>query len=102
VPSTALKIDVRALIGNATPMQGVLRQITKSAARPFPVLILGESGTGKELIARSIHAESQRANFVVIDCSSLVGTLAESELFGHVKGAFTGAATSKAGLPRPD
>lgn len=64
----------------------------------FPVLILGETGTGKELVARAIHYVEARGPFVVIDCSSLVGPLMESELFGYSKGAFTGAHTSKLGL----
>jgi len=64
----------------------------------FPVLILGETGTGKEVVARAIHAVEGRGNFVVVDCSSLVGPLMESELFGYAKGAFTGAHTQKLGL----
>jgi DNA-binding NtrC family response regulator len=62
------------------------------------VLILGETGTGKELIAQSLHARSVPGPFVVVDCSSLVGPLMESELFGHAKGAFTGASVAKIGL----
>jgi transcriptional regulator with PAS, ATPase and Fis domain len=64
----------------------------------WPVLLLGETGTGKEVVARSIHKVHPVGPFVTIDCSSLVGPLMESELFGHVKGAFTGAVTSKTGL----
>jgi len=68
----------------------------------WPALLLGETGTGKEVVARAIHAQSRSHNakepFVTIDCSSLVGPLMESELFGHVKGAFTGAANAKMGL----
>ena len=64
----------------------------------FPVLILGETGTGKELVARAIHNMEARGPFVVVDCSSLVGPLMESELFGYAKGAFTGAHTQKLGL----
>jgi len=62
------------------------------------VLVLGETGTGKEVVARSIHAVGGKGPFIPIDCSALVGTLMESELFGHVRGAFTGAAGPKAGL----
>ena len=64
----------------------------------WPVLLLGETGTGKEVVARSIHSVSPVGPFVTIDCSSLVGPLMESELFGHVKGAFTGAVGQKTGL----
>jgi DNA-binding NtrC family response regulator len=68
----------------------------------WPALLLGETGTGKEVVARAIHSNAKAAKakeaFVTIDCSSMVGPLMESELFGHVKGAFTGAATSKIGL----
>ena len=88
------------LIGVSTKMQRVYRVVEKVSQHNYPVLILGESGTGKELIARSIHFSGTRRNkpFVPVDCSSLVPTLIESELFGYVKGAFTGAAQSKTGL----
>ncbi len=74
--------------------------IEKVSQHNYPVLILGESGTGKELVARSIHFSGTRRKdpFVPVDCSSLVPTLIESELFGYVKGAFTGAMHSKTGL----
>jgi transcriptional regulator with PAS, ATPase and Fis domain len=64
----------------------------------WPALLLGETGTGKEVVARSIHAVASQGPFVTIDCSALVGPLVESELFGHVRGAFTGAAGNKTGL----
>ena len=88
------------LIGVAPKMQRVYRLIEKVSQHNYPVLILGESGTGKELVARSIHFSGSRKNepFVPVDCSSLVPTLIESELFGYVKGAFTGAVQSKIGL----
>src|SRR3984957_2933519 len=81
-------------------MQRVYRLIEKVSQHKYPVLILGESGTGKELVARSIHFSGSRRNdpFVPVDCSSLVPTLIESELFGHIKGAFTGANRAKEGL----
>ena len=82
-------------------MQRVYKEtIQKVSQHNYPVLILGESGTGKELVARSIHFSGSRKNrpFVPVDCSTLVPTLIESELFGHVKGAFTGAQQSRAGL----
>jgi DNA-binding NtrC family response regulator len=79
-------------------MEGVRRLIGKAANNRLPVLILGESGTGKEVVARSIHGASGQGQFVPIDCGSLVGTLMESELFGHVRGAFSGAVENKKGL----
>jgi len=72
--------------------------IDKAAANRLPVMLLGESGTGKEVVARAIHDANPRGQFVPIDCGSLVGTLMESELFGHVKGAFSGAVENKRGL----
>jgi len=88
------------LIGVSPKMQRVYRLIEKVSQHNYPVLILGESGTGKELVARSIHFSGSRQNrpFVPVDCSALVPTLIESELFGYVKGAFTGAMHSKTGL----
>jgi two-component system response regulator HydG len=88
------------LIGVSPKMQRVYRMIEKVSQHNYPVLILGESGTGKELVARSIHFSGPRRGrpFVPVDCSSLVPTLIESELFGYVKGAFTGAMHSKVGL----
>jgi DNA-binding NtrC family response regulator len=88
------------LIGLSQKMQRVYRLIEKVSQHNYPVLILGESGTGKELVARSIHFSGHRRNrpFVPVDCSALVPTLIESELFGYIKGAFTGAMHSKQGL----
>ena len=88
------------LIGVSFKMQRVYKMIEKVCQHHYPVLILGESGTGKELVARSIHflGARQQKPFVPVDCSGLVPTLIESELFGHVKGAFTGAQHSRAGL----
>src|SRR5258705_9763710 len=88
----------RALIGNCPRMRQVHRLIEKLGRTRWPVLILGETGTGKEVVARSVHAVNPAGPFVTIDCSALVGPLMESELFGHAKGAFTGAATSKLGM----
>lgn len=89
-----------ALIGVSAKMQRVYKVIEKVSHHNYPVLILGESGTGKELVARSIHFQGSRQNkaFVPVDCSGLVPTLIESELFGHVKGAFTGAQHARMGL----
>ena len=88
------------LIGTSQKMQRVYRLIEKVSQHSYPVLVLGESGTGKELVARSIHYSGPRRNkpFVPVDCSALVPSLIESELFGYVKGAFTGAQHSKQGL----
>jgi len=88
------------LIGNTPAMDKVYQLITKIADIRCNVIIDGESGTGKELMAQSIHYRSQYADtpFVVIDCGSLSDTLLESELFGHEKGAFTGAVSTKHGL----
>jgi DNA-binding NtrC family response regulator len=88
------------LIGTSPKMQRVYRLIEKVSQHNYPVLILGESGTGKELVAKSIHFSGERRNrpFVPVDCSALVPTLIESELFGYVKGAFTGAVHTKQGL----
>jgi DNA-binding NtrC family response regulator len=88
------------LVGQSPAMEKVRRSILKAAEKPLPVLILGESGTGKELVARAIHACSRwkDAPFVPVDCASLSPALIESELFGHVRGAFPGAAQSRVGL----
>ena len=88
------------LIGLSEPMREVLDMIRLVADSSATVLIQGESGTGKELVAKTIHQISYRREkpFVVVDCGSLPETLLESELFGHVKGAFTGAHASKRGL----
>jgi two-component system response regulator HydG len=88
------------IVGAAPEMERLYRMIAKAAQSNHPVLILGESGTGKELVARSIHFSGPFHDkpFIPVDCGSLVPTLIESELFGYVKGAFTGAAQSKDGL----
>jgi DNA-binding NtrC family response regulator len=88
------------LIGVSERMQRVYKMIEKVSQHEYPVLILGESGTGKELVARSIHFLGGRKSrpFTPVDCSALVPTLIESELFGYVKGAFTGAVQAKQGL----
>jgi DNA-binding NtrC family response regulator len=86
------------LVGDSAQMGSVRRLIDKAVRNRLPVLLLGPSGTGKEVVARSIYHGNPEGEFVPIDCGSLVGTLMESELFGHVKGAFTGAGENKKGL----
>src|SRR5664279_1089400 len=88
----------RELVGESQQIAAIRRLIEKAANSQLPVLLLGESGTGKEVVARAIHNVNPRGQFVPIDCGSLVGTLMESELFGHTKGSFSGAAESKKGL----
>jgi len=90
----------RPLVGNSPRMQQLYDMISRVAATKTNVLIVGESGTGKELVARAIHAESERSErpFVALNCAAIPENLLESELFGHVKGSFTGAVGNKAGL----
>ena len=94
------KSSYKNIIGESEPMQKVFRRIDKVAATDSTILIRGESGTGKELVAKSIHHKSNRSNkaFVSINCGALPENLLESELFGHVKGSFTGAIRDKDGL----
>jgi DNA-binding NtrC family response regulator len=86
------------LVGETPAIDALRRLIDKASRNRLPVLLLGESGTGKEVVARAIHDTNPRGQFVPIDCGSLVGTLVESDLFGHVKGSFSGAQESKRGL----
>ena len=88
------------LVGSSTKIQKVVRMVEKVAPTDSTVLIYGESGTGKELIARAVHANSLRKDrvFFAVDCGTLSGELLESELFGHMKGAYTGAHQDKAGM----
>lgn len=91
---------IAGMIGNSDVMQDLYNRIHKVAPTAATVLIRGETGTGKELVARALHEESQRANHLMIsvNCAAIPETLIESELFGHEKGAFTGAATNREGL----
>ncbi|HTP87827.1 MAG TPA: sigma-54 dependent transcriptional regulator [Bryobacteraceae bacterium] len=86
------------IVGQSPRIRHILRLVDKLGKGRWPVLLLGETGTGKEVIARAIHDVDPTGPFVPIDCSSLVGPLMESELFGHSKGAFTGAIGQKTGL----
>jgi DNA-binding NtrC family response regulator len=92
--------DFSRIIGESSAMQKIINEVKKIADARSNVLLLGETGTGKELIARAIHFNSNRADktFIPINCSAIPENLLESELFGHVRGAFTGAITSKKGL----
>ncbi|BCS89753.1 sigma-54-dependent transcriptional regulator [Pseudodesulfovibrio sediminis] len=92
--------DNFGIIGNSPEMQRVFRRIQKAASTDANVLISGDSGTGKELVARAVHYNSNRrtASFVPVNCTAIPDSLVESELFGHVKGAFTGAKDSRAGF----
>ncbi|MFB3068837.1 MAG: sigma-54-dependent transcriptional regulator, partial [Acidobacteriota bacterium] len=94
------RASFKNIVGKSEPMQQVFDLITQVAPRRSTVLIAGESGTGKELVARAIHSCSPRSNhaFVAVNSGSIPSDLLESELFGHVKGAFTGAIASKKGL----
>ncbi len=94
------KLGFGSIVGRSTEMEKLYRMIAKAAHSSHPVLILGESGTGKEMVARSIHFSGPFRDkpFIPVDCGSLVPTLIESELFGYVKGAFTGAVQSRDGL----
>jgi transcriptional regulator with PAS, ATPase and Fis domain len=91
--------DASLLIGNSEPMRAVDRLISEVANSEVTVLIEGESGTGKEIVARSIHLQSPRRDhpFISVNCAALAEPLLEAELFGHVKGAFTGAVANKPG-----
>jgi len=97
-PSAGLKRN--GIIGNSAKILSCLELISQAAGSDSNILITGETGTGKELFAKVVHANSRRAakNFVVVDCTALPETLVESVLFGHVRGAFTGAETNEAGL----
>jgi len=91
--------DRPVLLGRSAAIQAVLQQIEQAAASVAPVLVLGESGTGKELVARTLHALSPRAraSFVGVNCAAIAESLLESEIFGHEKGAFTGAIERRIG-----
>jgi DNA-binding NtrC family response regulator len=96
----AVNLRSGELIGRTPAMLAVYNQIARAADSVVPVLIVGESGTGKELVARALHRNSQRAArpFVAINCGALTETLLESELFGHTRGAFTGAVADAKGI----
>jgi nitrogen regulation protein NR(I) len=88
-----------ALVGQSRPMQGVYKEIGRVAERPVSIMILGETGTGKELVARALwqHGDRQSKAFVAVNCAAIPANLLESELFGHERGAFTGAESRRIG-----
>jgi two-component system response regulator HydG len=96
----AERFSFRSLVGKSAIMQQLYDLLERVSAAGAPVLITGESGTGKELVARALHTGSARAQgpFVAVNCTAIAESLLESELFGHVKGAFTGASDNKRGL----
>jgi transcriptional regulator with PAS, ATPase and Fis domain len=100
VPPVVRDNPVPELVGDSAAMNAVRDAIVRAASSPFPVVIEGESGSGKELAAQAIHARSARRarRFCAINCAALVDDLVEAELFGHARGAFTGANTDRPGL----
>jgi DNA-binding NtrC family response regulator len=92
--------DCPELVGVSAAMTDLRRAIARAAAAPFPVLVVGESGVGKELVARAIHRASPRRlrNFAALNCAALTEELVETELFGHARGAFTGAVADRRGI----
>ena len=100
LPTARTERPTDGLVGRAPSFMAMMQHVSRVARTDTSVLLLGETGTGKEMVARAIHAASPRAHapFVAVDCSGLAESLIESELFGHEKGAFTGALARKAGL----
>ncbi len=97
---SALGTSLNGMIGDSSAMRCLFDVVRRAADSSAPVLLLGETGTGKGLVARALHSESHRAkqSFVLVNCAAIPESLLESELFGHVKGAFTGASFERAGL----
>src|SRR5262245_4005291 len=97
--SVDTELDFSGIVGRSSGLRNVLQLVKMVAATDSTVLLLGETGTGKELIARAIHQESQRQkqSFVTLNCAAIPTSLFESELFGHERGAFTGAHMQRAG-----
>jgi len=94
------QVERTTLVGRSPALLEVYKQVARAAATQVPVLITGETGTGKEMVARALHRRSARASgpFIPVDCGAIAETLMESELFGHARGAFTGAAGARRGL----
>jgi two-component system response regulator HydG len=98
--AVAAQVEFNGIIGRTAVMQQLFTSIRRLAPHARTVLIIGETGTGKELVARALHAEGTRRakRFLTLNCAAVVETLFESELFGHVRGAFTGATDNKVGM----
>jgi DNA-binding NtrC family response regulator len=94
------QVKNRALVGRSPALLEVYKQVARAASTNVPILITGETGTGKEQVARAIHQRSMRADgpFIPVDCAAIAESLMESELFGHARGAFTGASSLRRGL----
>jgi len=98
--SLRARVKQQELVGRSAAILEIYKQVARAAATSVPVLITGETGTGKEQVARSLHQRSQRSagRFVAVDCGAIAESLMESELFGHARGAFTGASGARRGL----
>jgi two-component system response regulator HydG len=101
-PESSEALPLPGMVGSGAPMRALARRVRQAALATCAVLVTGETGTGKELVARSVHAMSERANapFVALNCATLSAEMIESELFGHTHGAFTGAVRTHSGLFR--
>ena len=99
--SRASRAQPGEFVGQSGAFRSIIETIEMVAMRKSSVIISGETGTGKEMVARQIHARSHRARqgFVPVDCTALNGNILESQLFGHVKGSFTGAVMDTVGFP---
>src|SRR6266542_7081948 len=97
IPRIAAERVARPIIGNSGSLRQALKQVEIVAPTDATVLVLGETGTGKELVARAIHDASGRRPFIKINCAAIPASLLESELFGHERGAFTGAVAQRIG-----
>ena len=99
-PNLRLKVERAGIVGRDRTLMMALRRLDRLARRHLPILILGETGTGKELAARFVHASSRRDRrpFVAVNCAAMSESLLMSDLFGHIRGAFTGAERDRVGV----